>query len=455
MNGYSSRDYKAEVLFQKSCSPHPNIIQYIAHGQDMNFYWIALELAAGGDLFDKIEPDIGVDEDTAHLYFHQLINGLSFIHSKGIAHRDLKPENLLLDTEGNLKIADFGLACLYRNPETGAPRTSSTPCGSLPYLAPEVLEPGYSAHKADVWSAGLILLVLLTGTNPWDEPSERDPAYRQFVASNGRLSSEVWNLPFGARSLLRSMIKTDVVTRISVEDIKRHPWYTRENDMMSKGQVVNPIKLATNLLERLKVDRGTETKPKIAEPELSTNFDTPVKAMPSTQPLFMDSSRFSPQPMPYSQQVGSNSPGEDDVLSMISGDPLQVQFLGTIPLTMSQRANRFTDLIPRQRFTRFFSVYQIERLISTIAETLVKIRCQIPNIDILSIAINEGTIPVALQDRKNLQLKGKIKFFQVSRDINEVEFIRDRGDPLEWRFVFKRVVSLVPADMIFLGYGNN
>jgi serine/threonine-protein kinase Chk1 len=414
---------------------------------------LALEFAAGGDLFDKIEPDVGVDEDTAHLYFHQLINGLNYIHSMGIAHRDLKPENLLLDKEGNLKIADFGLACLYRNPETGAPRTSNTPCGSLPYIAPEVLEPGYSPDKADVWSAGLILFVLLTGANPWDAPTERDPLFQKYVASNGRLNTQQWNLPVGAMSLLRSMINVDLVTRISIEDIRRHPWYTRTNKLMSRGQVADPIKLATNLLERLRIQKGdSNTK---SHQRVVNNLETPVRAVPSSQPVFVDSPRFlQSQQFLFSQQVSSNSPGEDDVLSMISDDPLQAQFLGSIPLTMSQRASRFTDLIPRRRFTRFFSAYRMERLISTILDVLVQVRCHIPTVDIMSIALNEGTIPLALLDRKNLQLKGKVKFSQIFHNINEVEFIRERGDPLEWRYFFKQVVSRIPADTIYLGALN-
>ena len=72
-----------------------------------------MELAEGGDLFDKIESDVGVGEDVAHLYFTQLISAMTYMHSKGVGHRDLKPENILLSAEGNLKIADFGLATLF------------------------------------------------------------------------------------------------------------------------------------------------------------------------------------------------------------------------------------------------------------------------------------------------------------------------------------------------------
>jgi len=79
---------------------------------------------------------VGVSEDIAHFYFTQLIAGVSYLHGKGVAHRDIKPENMLLDRDGNLKIADFGLAALFQY--QGKSKLCTTLCGSPPYVAPEV-----------------------------------------------------------------------------------------------------------------------------------------------------------------------------------------------------------------------------------------------------------------------------------------------------------------------------
>jgi serine/threonine protein kinase len=136
--------------------------------------FIVLELIQGGELFDKIVNEGRFDEAKARFYFRQLVEGVQYCHSLGICHRDLKPENLLLDENGNLKISDFGLSALYvGDPDAdGACRTEllHTTCGTPNYVAPEVLaDQGYDGKKADVWSCGVILYVLLAGFLPFDE----------------------------------------------------------------------------------------------------------------------------------------------------------------------------------------------------------------------------------------------------------------------------------------------
>ena len=86
----SDRQIKMEVSLHSFIGQHPNVIEWFASGDDATWQWIAMEYAAGGDLFDKIEADAGVPQDIAQLYFLQLVAGVSFIHSKGVSHRDLK-----------------------------------------------------------------------------------------------------------------------------------------------------------------------------------------------------------------------------------------------------------------------------------------------------------------------------------------------------------------------------
>lgn len=203
----SVKQLEFEVSLHKYCSGHQNIITFLGSDHDATWRWIAMEYAEGGDLFDKIEADVGVSEDIAHFYFKQLIAGVSFMHGKGVAHRgkcvvvcyrisvliraDIKPENMLLDRDGNLKIADFGLACLYQH--KGVIRTSNTLCGSPPYVAPEVADGPYRGDFVDIWSCGVVLFVLLAGNTPWDEPTKDSYEFYEYVEHNGRVNSELWS----------------------------------------------------------------------------------------------------------------------------------------------------------------------------------------------------------------------------------------------------------------------
>lgn len=150
-----------EVKIHSSVS-HKNIIQLYSTTEDSGFVYLIMELAAAGELFDRIAPDVGLEEDLAHLYFTQLVSGMEYIHDRGIAHRDLKPENLLLDINGNLKIIDFGLATVFKH--KGITRILTTPCGSPPYVSPEIHTQHYRGDASDIWSAGVILYVMLVGS---------------------------------------------------------------------------------------------------------------------------------------------------------------------------------------------------------------------------------------------------------------------------------------------------
>lgn len=140
---------------------NPNIIRYFGQRSEPTMEYIFLEYACGGELFDRIEPDIGMPSYQAQKYFKQLISAVDYMHCRGIAHRDLKPENLLLDENDNLKVSDFGMATVFRL--QGKERYLEKRCGTLPYVAPEVLSKSYRAEPADIWSCGILLVALLAG----------------------------------------------------------------------------------------------------------------------------------------------------------------------------------------------------------------------------------------------------------------------------------------------------
>ncbi|KAL0953478.1 hypothetical protein HGRIS_004708 [Hohenbuehelia grisea] len=198
--------------------------------------YMLLEFAAGGDLFDKIAPDVGVGDDVAHYYFNQLVAGMDFIHAQGVCHRDLKPENLLLDAAGTLKISDFGLASVYKLKDTGKTRMLTERCGSLPYVAPELnTDSPYAAEPIDVWGVGVILFTLLAGNTPWDEPTIKSPEFVRYVS--GQIFGDApWNrLNENALSLIRGMLTIDPSRRLTLSDVRQHPWVMRPSQLEGRG----------------------------------------------------------------------------------------------------------------------------------------------------------------------------------------------------------------------------
>ncbi|CAD6589744.1 MAG: Chk1 protein kinase, partial [Tremellales sp. Tagirdzhanova-0007] len=234
--GYGSpniKELQKEVQVHKSLQ-NPYILGFLhsevverereAQGWVPGLYML-LELAVGGDLFDKIAPDVGVPEDLAKFYFSQMAAGIEFVHQQGIAHRDLKPENLLLAANGNLKISDFGLCAVFKH--KGKTRLLSGRCGSLPYVAPELgglLGSGYAAEPVDIWGMGVVLYTLLVGNTPWDEPSEHSPEYMAYLTGE-LLEYDPWTRIRGqARAILLSMLTVDPARRVTMDGIRSHPW---------------------------------------------------------------------------------------------------------------------------------------------------------------------------------------------------------------------------------------
>jgi serine/threonine protein kinase len=130
-----------------------------------------MELCQGGELFDRIAECGGLPEDEARRYFVHIVSALHHCHQNQVYHRDLKPENILLDGQDNAKVADFGLAAVYRHMNDDARYLRHTKVGSVMYAAPEVLtstaQAGYDAAAADMWSLGIILFSMLSGTLPF------------------------------------------------------------------------------------------------------------------------------------------------------------------------------------------------------------------------------------------------------------------------------------------------
>ncbi|GLV33631.1 grapes [Carabus blaptoides fortunei] len=341
----ASDSVKKEVFIHRLLV-HPNIIRYFGQRKENLREYIFLEYASGGELFNKIEPDIGMPNWEAQKYFKQLLNGVEYLHTKGIAHRDLKPENLLLDHDSNVKITDFGMATLFRM--RGKERLLDKRCGTLPYIPPEVLETPYHAEPADLWSCGIVLVAMLSGELPWDQPTSDQKEYESWKEGKYMLLSPWIKLDNMALSLARCILVPDPMQRFTLEKIIKHRWvqhaFHKTEDVVDGLEIIRPAKrLCSN-------DELSQTQKNPVEP-LGLSQPIPQKEAPSTgQVIDMIQERVN---------ISFSQPTHFDDLIVSS----QFQFTQS-PVTQ----NNFQRLVCRM--TRFFVTTDCEKTLKILCSKL-------------------------------------------------------------------------------------
>lgn len=221
------------------CSKHPHVIQLYGvqwdfrykrkNGETKSKVVFEMAYAEGGELFNAFSTTGRLPEPIARTYFKQLMDGLEYCHRKGVSHRDLKPENILLDRNFNLQIADFGFSAKFRHSKTRDAILHTTVCGTPLYLAPEVTSGRYFGPLADIWSAGVVLFIMLTGIPPFHCPFKGDWWFKQLCCGQYK---EFWKghhrnfvLSREAESLLQSILQVDWKVRANMKMIKAHPWF--------------------------------------------------------------------------------------------------------------------------------------------------------------------------------------------------------------------------------------
>ncbi|KAK4265372.1 hypothetical protein QN277_026432 [Acacia crassicarpa] len=211
---------KREISVMKMVE-HPNIVELYEVMASKSKIYIAMELVRGGELFNKIARG-RLREDVARVYFQQLISAIDFCHSRGVYHRDLKPENLLLDEDGNLKVTDFGLSTFAEHLRQDG--LLHTTCGTPAYVAPEVIgRKGYDGDKADIWSCGVILYVLLAGFLPFQDDNLM-AMYKKIY--RGDFKCPPW-FSSDARRLITKLLDPNPSTRITISKIMDSPWFKK------------------------------------------------------------------------------------------------------------------------------------------------------------------------------------------------------------------------------------
>ena len=215
-----------------------------------------MEYCQGGELFNYIVKNRRLSDEEASFFYFQLINGLEYLHSLGIVHRDLKPENLLLTNEHLLKIIDFGLSNYFHE---GQKNLLSTPCGSPCYASPEMVAgKKYNGFKIDIWSSGIILYAMLCGYLPFED-KDNDLLFEKILECKLVFPKYISKK---AKDLMQKILVTDPDKRITIPEIKQHPFYLGGKELFEQDFSIYQINKDYN-------EKNSST-------ELNTNIlDTP------------------------------------------------------------------------------------------------------------------------------------------------------------------------------------
>ena len=237
-NSENMKKIKYETNLMKKLN-HPNITKILELFEDKEYILIIMEYINGGNLFSFLKKHRKVSEKTAKLLYRQIILGIKYMHEQGIVHRDIKLENILIDLNNNIKICDFGIGRVLSSPE----QPLFDQCGTPMYIAPEILlcskEKGYKGFPVDIWSSGIVLYILLSGTLPFsfkNSSSSLSESNESNLSEDNNNNTElqysiinkepkeIENISKEAEDLLKKILKKNPEKRITCEEILNHPW---------------------------------------------------------------------------------------------------------------------------------------------------------------------------------------------------------------------------------------
>ncbi|XP_022897190.1 serine/threonine-protein kinase Aurora-3 [Olea europaea var. sylvestris] len=211
---------RREMKIQTSLR-HPNVLRLFGWFHDEERIFFILEYAHGGELYKELRKSGHLSERQAATYIASLTQALAYCHEKDVIHRDIKPENLLLDHEGRLKIADFGWSVQSKNKR-------HTMCGTLDYLAPEMVENKAHDYGVDNWTLGVLCYEFLYGAPPFEAESQKDTFRRIMKVDLNFPDSPL--VSSDAKNLISQLLVKDSTKRLSLQKIMEHPWIVKNAD---------------------------------------------------------------------------------------------------------------------------------------------------------------------------------------------------------------------------------
>ncbi|KAL9255091.1 Calcium-dependent protein kinase 21-like protein [Drosera capensis] len=254
MKRSEKEDVRREIRIMQHLSGQPNVVEFKGVYEDKQSVHVVMELCAGGELFDQIIARGHYSARDAVVIIRDVVRVVQICHFMGVMHRDIKPENFLLSCKGDgamLKATDFGLGVFI---EEG--RVYRDVVGSEYYVAPEVLERSYG-KEIDIWSAGIMLYILLSGVPPfWAETQQG--VFDAIIEGKLDLVNDPWpSISDSAKDLVRKMLTRDPKKRITAAEVLEHPWIRVDGEASDKP-------LDSAVLSRLKQFRNMNKLKKLA-----------------------------------------------------------------------------------------------------------------------------------------------------------------------------------------------
>lgn len=216
---------------------HPFIIKLLDLFDTPEQLFLVMELVTGGELFDRIVQREQYSETDAKEVMRQLFDAIKYIHSKGIVHRDLKPENLLLESQSDdtsIRLTDFGLSRIYTQS-----MMMQTACGTPGYVAPEILAGEGYTFAVDMWSAGVIMYILLCGYPPFYDENDAK-LFEAILHANYTFHSPYWDhISEDAKNLIRQLLVVDPTKRLTAEQALNCTWFNIEPSTPTSASMIH------------------------------------------------------------------------------------------------------------------------------------------------------------------------------------------------------------------------
>ena len=252
---------------------HSSVVKLLDTFETKNYILIIMENISGGDLLSFIKKRTKLNEKICKFIFKQLLQAIKFIHSKNIIHRDIKLDNILIDLNNNIKLCDLGVGKLIHEGEI-----LTDQCGTPAYIAPEILEnKGYEGPPVDIWSSGVVLYAMLSGTVPFKANNLND---LQTMIMSGSFK-EIPDISKESNDLLHRLLQINPKKRITIEEALNHPWFNNNinnigvnNNIFEDNKLTLFTKAEMVLLSKNYIDYRNCSKEEMIENFTLKNLDT-------------------------------------------------------------------------------------------------------------------------------------------------------------------------------------